>query len=180
LGARTRPGIGGSDGSRHDDVHGRGRSEKALEQLQRQAEGRAFAQQERDEWNSLNETLDGQQTRRQRLDELAKNPASWEDGTPYEALQAVRDEELLPHVRGSREAALRANERAVFLPEKSREHMERKLREDDDPSRGSPATPSMRSGQPPQASGAELQRRQRPGDTADAVPDAFRLTNWSG
>jgi HK97 family phage major capsid protein len=107
----------------------------AVEALEDKAAGRAFTQEERDQWNDLNSKVDEFDKRRERLRELAGNPRNHEAGASFRSLDGsgVRDEELPAHVRGSREAALRANERAEFLPEKSREHMERELRDDDDP-----------------------------------------------
>jgi HK97 family phage major capsid protein len=61
------------------------------------------------------------------LTEAARDPENREE--PH---QASRRDTAEPFNQ-RRSAALRANERAGFLPEKSREHMERELREDDDP-----------------------------------------------
>lgn len=107
----------------------------AVRDLEKEAAGREFTDQERDEWNRLNTLIDELDKRRERLRELAGDPRHNEASAAFRFLDGsgVRDEELPVRVRGSRKAALRANERAVFLPEKSREHMERELRDDDDP-----------------------------------------------
>jgi HK97 family phage major capsid protein len=91
----------------------------------------------RDEWNALNEILAEAEfeTRTERLRQLAleQNPANTGAGATF---GQSRDRPSVPDPRTAgqvRSRALAANERADFLPEASRSHMERMIREDDDP-----------------------------------------------
>jgi HK97 family phage major capsid protein len=109
-----------------------------IAELDAEHAGAEMPKQARSEWNRLNELLDEFEARRERIAEFAGSRRNLEsgDGADFKhdpGLRAVRDEDLPPHIRDSRDEALRANERAVFLPEGSREHMERELRADDDP-----------------------------------------------
>jgi HK97 family phage major capsid protein len=67
---------------------------------------------------------------RERVRELARDPRNHDVGTPPN-----RDDRRQPAdpIDELRSAALRANERAAFLPDTARAHMERELRDDDDP-----------------------------------------------
>ncbi|MDQ5821083.1 MAG: phage major capsid protein [Actinomycetota bacterium] len=98
----------------------------AIRALEEKAAGEPFTRDQKDAWNELNEKLDEFRARRDRVRTLADDPRSRE---------MIFDEERgtgLP-TGDLRSRALAANERAVFLPERSREHMDHELREDDDP-----------------------------------------------
>jgi HK97 family phage major capsid protein len=88
--------------------------------------GQNFPDNVADEWNDLNEKIDELEVRRQRVAELAKNPANREAGFHAREDHAGRPSGEV------RSQALRANDQAGFLPDASREHMERQIREDDD------------------------------------------------
>jgi HK97 family phage major capsid protein len=89
--------------------------------------GQRFPAAIRDEWNALNATLDEIElnARRDRVRDLARSGNNTEAGatfhTPANGAGTTRDH------------ALRANERADFLAPEVRAHMERTIREDDDP-----------------------------------------------
>jgi HK97 family phage major capsid protein len=100
-----------------------------IEELDREHAGQRFPDDAKDEWNRLNEFVEELTVRQNRLIELAQRPGSREAGATF-----GRDGTAPPPVNGEvRRQALLANERAVFLPERAREHMEKMLREDDDP-----------------------------------------------
>lgn len=96
--------------------------------------GQRFPAGIRDEWNALNETIEEAEleARHGRLRELAANPANREEGATFRG-SAPQHDRSDGQGTTARSAALRANERAGFLPEQARAHMERMLREDDDP-----------------------------------------------
>jgi HK97 family phage major capsid protein len=101
-----------------------------IRELDEESDGQRFNDHQREEWEALNGAVDEFDIRRDRIAELAKNPANREDAPVY-----PRGTNL--HPSGEiRSQALRANEQAGFLPDKSREHMERQIREDDDPNDG--------------------------------------------
>jgi HK97 family phage major capsid protein len=115
-------------------IHGRSyadRDEMALRvaELDAQYAGQ-MPQQARDEWNSLNEAIEELDVRLDRVRELSTRSANREDGagfhTPRNTAAGAPDADL-------RSRALAANERADFLPDIARDHMERTLRDDDDP-----------------------------------------------
>jgi HK97 family phage major capsid protein len=90
----------------------------------------------RREWNSVNECLEEFEARRERILELTRaGKRESGDGADFQH-ERVEDADLPAHVKGTRTAALHANERASFLPEKAREHMKDTLRADDDPEAG--------------------------------------------
>jgi HK97 family phage major capsid protein len=104
---------------------------KALDQ---QYEGKQFPKAVRDEWNALNEQFEEAEeldARHAWIEELAKNPANREAGASFR-----QDTAADPSISAIRSHALRANESATFLPDPAREHMERQIREDDDPNDG--------------------------------------------
>jgi HK97 family phage major capsid protein len=86
-------------------------------------------------WNSLNGQLEEFEMREKRIRELYDR-GSYESSTDSFRTRRPMDREDPPSglpVNNLRSRALAANERAVFLPERSREHMEAQLRDDDDP-----------------------------------------------
>jgi HK97 family phage major capsid protein len=98
-------------------------------ELDAQYAGKTFPAAAKKEWHELNAVLDESKVRRERVRELAS------DSHAVERI-GVGDDHNLPSgiaTNDLRARALAANERAVFLPEASREHMEQQLREDDDP-----------------------------------------------
>jgi HK97 family phage major capsid protein len=98
---------------------------KCIAELDEKFAGRPFPAEERGVWDDLNAQLAEQQIRRERIAELAKDPLNVEYGYRDRGVDRQPSGEV-------RSRALRANEQAVFLPEKAREHMERQVREDDD------------------------------------------------
>lgn len=84
----------------------------AIRELEAGADGRQFTQEERDQWNALNEQLDEYVVRRERVLELAGNPHAREDGTRFHTRIRTDDDDATPkHVREARDAGLRAIER---------------------------------------------------------------------
>jgi hypothetical protein len=74
-----------------------------------------------------------QEAGRALITELAKDPANREEA--FAPAPAQRGERTDP-LDELRSAALRANDRAAFLPDNCRTHMEREVREDDSPDNG--------------------------------------------
>jgi HK97 family phage major capsid protein len=88
-----------------------------------------FTEAQAQEFRDLDFAVQERNFRRERIAELANYR---EDGAAF-------DDNRGTNVRPSgeiRSQALRANESASFLPDKSREHMEQQIREDDDPNDG--------------------------------------------
>ena len=84
----------------------------------------------REEWNALNERLSEFEARNERILELVHDPRHVEHGSDFGAGRPHEEQ----HQQGQlRSQALQANERETFIPEAAREHMERMLREADDP-----------------------------------------------
>jgi HK97 family phage major capsid protein len=98
----------------------------AIRALEEEAAGESFTRDQKTAWNEANEQLDEFRKRRDRVRTLADDPRN---------VEAIFDEPTgtgLP-TGDLRSRALAANERAAFLPEQSREHMEHEIREDNDP-----------------------------------------------
>jgi HK97 family phage major capsid protein len=106
----------------------------AIEQLQADASGRQFSDEERDAWNIYNEALDEYRTRMARLRELASKPGALEPGADWGTRDgSVPGGAVFHEARGLRGQALTANERTHRMPDPAREHMARQLEADDDP-----------------------------------------------
>lgn len=94
-------------------------------ELDREHAGQEMPDEAREEWNELNTILEELTSRRERVLELARS-GDVESGDGADFTGEERDQ------RGVRSQALFANDRAAFLPEEAREHMERQIRADDD------------------------------------------------
>jgi HK97 family phage major capsid protein len=114
-----------------------------LEQLHESAGGEELRDGQAIRWENLTKGLtkaegDVERFEDELRDDLAEGARSGRYGTE-EAVPAGEDRERRPDDRGDpqlgrvRDAALAANDRASFLPENSRAHMERTIRGDDDP-----------------------------------------------
>lgn len=127
------------------EVHGRryknaDELRRRIKQLNEQWHSKPFPDHVRDEWNQLNETLEEAahneavlrelEVRNQRVRNAIGNPNAVEmphgHGQQDQTAYTTGDD----HIRTQ---ALRANERAAFLPDKAREHMEQTLRDNNDP-----------------------------------------------
>ena len=98
-----------------------------IRQLHEEHGDAVFDSEARDEWTELNARVDELETRRQRVAELYRDERNHD--VPHDAARPRTDDSTLSR-------ALRCNERAEFLPEAARAHMERMLRTDNDPHQG--------------------------------------------
>jgi HK97 family phage major capsid protein len=98
---------------------------RLVDDLDREHSGQLMPRQAKDLWNEANQALEEFEVREERVRELYA-AGSFESTT--DEFQTVR-----PGSVSLKSRALSANERARFLPEQVREHMERQIREDDDP-----------------------------------------------
>jgi HK97 family phage major capsid protein len=86
---------------------------EAIRVLEDEARDRTFDDEEKERWNDLNAELDEYRTRRERVAELARNPANTEPGSVYEpTLTRTRFDETAPqHVRAAHDEGLRTIDR---------------------------------------------------------------------
>jgi HK97 family phage major capsid protein len=96
-----------------------------VDDLDREHSGQLLTGEAKELWNEANAALEQFAAREDRIRELY---AAGSFETTSDSFQVVR-----PGSVSLRSRALSANERARFLPEPVREHMERQIREDDDP-----------------------------------------------
>jgi HK97 family phage major capsid protein len=112
-----------------------------MDALDREHPGQRFSDSQRDEWNALGEIVaehvgaDELEARMTALRAMARDPRNHEEGTDFPDRPATRRESTDPRAE-VRSRALRANERAEFMPDSTRAAMERALRDDDDPNNG--------------------------------------------
>jgi HK97 family phage major capsid protein len=108
-----------------------------LRALEQDAEGREFDEDERGQWNAINERIDEYRVRRERLTELARDPRNTEHGAVHEpTLATTRTEEVAPgHIRALRDRGLRAVDRSA-LTSQAQDRLDQLIRTNDPGSLG--------------------------------------------